>query len=102
MIFFFIFYVSHNTLIATQAVSYVSFSPLQSEVRVTVNVERKDERQHLFRVVLRFTNPTSAGVSGSIAATNNRGAAGEAASAPCISQTPHVIQSNLWLMKCNK
>nr|XP_040026949.1 laminin subunit alpha-3-like isoform X2 [Gasterosteus aculeatus aculeatus] len=55
---------------------YAVMSPAQSEVRVTVNVERKDERQHLFRVVLRFTNPTSAGVSGSIAATNNRGAAG--------------------------
>ncbi|XP_062413741.1 laminin subunit alpha-3-like isoform X1 [Pungitius pungitius] len=55
---------------------YAVMSPAQSEVRVTVNVERKGEGQHLFRVVVRFTNPTSTSVTGSIAATNNRGAAG--------------------------
>ncbi|XP_056277207.1 laminin subunit alpha-3-like isoform X2 [Pseudoliparis swirei] len=55
---------------------YAVMSPAQSEVRVTVHVDRKDERPHLFRAVLRFTNPSGAGVTGSIEATNNRGAAG--------------------------
>ncbi|CAJ1072333.1 laminin subunit alpha-3-like [Xyrichtys novacula] len=55
---------------------YAVMSPAQSEVRVTVHVDPKDGRQHLFRVVLRFTNPTSTSVTGSIKATNNRGAAG--------------------------
>ncbi|XP_028448187.1 laminin subunit alpha-3 isoform X1 [Perca flavescens] len=55
---------------------YAVMSPAQSEVRVTVHVDPKDERQHLFRVVLRFTNPSSTSVTGSIKATNNKGTAG--------------------------
>ncbi|KAF7654917.1 hypothetical protein LDENG_00063180 [Lucifuga dentata] len=55
---------------------YAVMSPAQSEVRVTVHVDQKDTRQHLFRVVLRFTNPSSTSVTGSIKATNNRGTAG--------------------------
>ncbi|XP_033492838.2 laminin subunit alpha-3-like isoform X1 [Epinephelus lanceolatus] len=55
---------------------YAVMSPAQSEVRVTVHVDPKDEKQHLFRVVLRFTNPSSTSVTGSIKATNNRGTAG--------------------------
>ncbi|XP_073347774.1 laminin subunit alpha-3-like [Pagrus major] len=55
---------------------YAVMSPAQSEVRVTVHVDPKDGRQHLFRVVLRFSNPSSTSVTGSIKATNNRGAAG--------------------------
>ncbi|KAG8014177.1 Laminin subunit alpha-3 [Nibea albiflora] len=54
---------------------YAVMSPAQSEVRVTVHVDPKDGRQHLFRVVLRFTNPSSTSVTGSIKATNNRGTA---------------------------
>uniref|UniRef100_A0A669EWG8 Laminin subunit alpha 3 n=1 Tax=Oreochromis niloticus TaxID=8128 RepID=A0A669EWG8_ORENI len=38
---------------------YAVMSPAQTEVRVTVHVEPKDGRQHLFRVVLRFSNPSS-------------------------------------------
>lgn len=45
-----------------------------------MHVDPKDERQHLFRLVLRFTNPSGTSVTGSIKATNNRGTAGEAAS----------------------
>ncbi|XP_070700517.1 laminin subunit alpha-3-like [Pempheris klunzingeri] len=55
---------------------YAVMSPAQSDVRVTVHVDPKDEKQHLFRVVLRFTNPSSTSVTGSIRATNNRGTAG--------------------------
>ncbi|XP_037643626.1 laminin subunit alpha-3-like isoform X2 [Sebastes umbrosus] len=55
---------------------YAVMSPAQSEVRVTVHVDPKDERQHLFRVVLRFTNPSGTSVTGSIKATDNRGTAG--------------------------
>ncbi|XP_019117800.1 laminin subunit alpha-3 isoform X2 [Larimichthys crocea] len=55
---------------------YAVMSPAQSEVRVTVHVDPNDGRQHLFRVVLRFTNPSSTSVTGSIKATNNRGTAG--------------------------
>ncbi|XP_042353016.1 laminin subunit alpha-3-like [Plectropomus leopardus] len=55
---------------------YAIMSPAQSEVRVTVHVDPKDEKQHLFRVVLRFTNPSNTIVTGSIKATNNRGAEG--------------------------
>ncbi|XP_060900726.1 laminin subunit alpha-3-like isoform X1 [Labrus mixtus] len=55
---------------------YAVMSPAQSEVRITVHVDPKDGAQHLFRVVLRFTNPSSTSVTGSINATNNRGAAG--------------------------
>ncbi|XP_031150036.1 laminin subunit alpha-3 isoform X3 [Sander lucioperca] len=55
---------------------YAVMSPAQSEVRVTVHVDPKDERQHLFRVVLRFTNPSSTSVTGSIKATNNKGTEG--------------------------
>ncbi|KAM7379372.1 hypothetical protein PAMP_004930 [Pampus punctatissimus] len=58
------------------AVTGLSLSSLQSEVRVTVHVDPKDGRQHLFRVVLRFTNPSSKSVNGSIKTTNNRGTAG--------------------------
>ncbi|XP_068614972.1 laminin subunit alpha-3-like [Brachionichthys hirsutus] len=54
---------------------YAVMSPAQSVVRVTVHVEPKNGRQHLYRVVLRFTNPSSASVMGSIKATNNRGTA---------------------------
>ncbi|XP_051943762.1 laminin subunit alpha-3 isoform X3 [Hippocampus zosterae] len=52
---------------------YAELSPAQSEVRVIVHVEWKDARRNLFRVVLRFTNPSPATVSGSVKATNNRG-----------------------------
>ncbi|XP_070830251.1 laminin subunit alpha-3-like [Chaetodon trifascialis] len=55
---------------------YAIMSLAQSEVKVTVHVDPKDGRQHLFRVVLRFTNPSSTSVTGSIKATNNRGTAG--------------------------
>ncbi|XP_047444954.1 laminin subunit alpha-3-like isoform X2 [Mugil cephalus] len=55
---------------------YAVMSPAQSEVRVTVHVDPKDGGQHLFRVVLRFINPSSSSVTGSIKAANNRGAAG--------------------------
>ncbi|XP_058487895.1 laminin subunit alpha-3-like isoform X2 [Solea solea] len=49
---------------------YAVMSPAQSEVRVTVHVDPK-EGQPLFRVVLRFINPGSTSVTGSIKATNN-------------------------------
>ncbi|XP_040910690.1 laminin subunit alpha-3-like isoform X2 [Toxotes jaculatrix] len=55
---------------------YAVMSPAQSEVRVTVHVDPKEAREHLFRVVLRFINPGSTSVTGSIKATNNRGTAG--------------------------
>ncbi|KAM9845354.1 laminin subunit alpha-3-like [Aulostomus maculatus] len=55
---------------------YAVLSPAQSEVRVTVHVDPKAETRHLFRVVLRFTNPGSASVTGTITVTNNRGTAG--------------------------
>ncbi|XP_026168530.1 laminin subunit alpha-3-like isoform X2 [Mastacembelus armatus] len=55
---------------------YAVMSPAQSEARVTVHVDPKDEQQHLFRVVLRFINPSSTSVAGSIKVTNNRGTAG--------------------------
>ncbi|KAF3858226.1 hypothetical protein F7725_011427, partial [Dissostichus mawsoni] len=55
---------------------YAVMSPAQSEVRVTVHVDPKDEKQHLYRVVLRFTNPNGTSVTGSIKATNNRGTQG--------------------------
>ncbi|XP_041847231.1 laminin subunit alpha-3-like [Melanotaenia boesemani] len=55
---------------------YAIMSPAQNEVRVTVHVDPKDGRQNLFRVVLRFINPSSISVTGSIKATNNRGTAG--------------------------
>ncbi|XP_067330961.1 laminin subunit alpha-3-like isoform X5 [Channa argus] len=55
---------------------YAVMSPAQSEVRVTVHVDPKGGRQHLFRVVLRFINPSSTAVTGSIRASNNRGTAG--------------------------
>ncbi|XP_044224545.1 laminin subunit alpha-3-like isoform X2 [Thunnus albacares] len=55
---------------------YAVMSSAQSEVRVTVHVDPKDGRQHLFHVVLRFTNPSSTSVTGSIKATNARGTAG--------------------------
>ncbi|XP_037132642.1 laminin subunit alpha-3-like isoform X1 [Syngnathus acus] len=51
---------------------YAELSPAQSEVRVVVHVELKDARHNLFRVVLRFTNPSRAGVSGSVQAANYR------------------------------
>ncbi|XP_039877594.1 laminin subunit alpha-3-like isoform X4 [Simochromis diagramma] len=55
---------------------YAVMSPAQTEVRVTVHVEPKDGRQHLFRVVLRFSNPSSTRVIASIKATNSRGTPG--------------------------
>ncbi|XP_034090494.1 laminin subunit alpha-3-like isoform X3 [Gymnodraco acuticeps] len=55
---------------------YAVMSPAQSEVRVTVHVDPKDEKQNLYRVVLRFTNPKGTSVTGSIKATNNRGTQG--------------------------
>lgn len=73
----------------------VSLSSLQSEVRVTVHVDPKDGRQHLFRVILRFTNPSKTSVTGSIRATNNRGTAGKAASDIESALTFHIITSNL-------
>ncbi|XP_077376606.1 laminin subunit alpha-3-like isoform X1 [Festucalex cinctus] len=54
---------------------YAELSPAQSEVRVTVHVDLKDARHNLFRVVLRFTNPSGTSVSGSVKAANNRGGA---------------------------
>ncbi|XP_029930598.1 laminin subunit alpha-3-like isoform X2 [Myripristis murdjan] len=54
---------------------YAVMSPAQSEVKVTVHVNVKDEKQ-FFRVVLRFTNPSGASVTGSIMATNNRATPG--------------------------
>ncbi|XP_034469915.1 laminin subunit alpha-3-like, partial [Hippoglossus hippoglossus] len=55
---------------------YAIMSPAQSDVRVTVHVDPREGRQHLFRVVLRFINPSSSSVTGSVRATNNRGTAG--------------------------
>ncbi|XP_059201052.1 laminin subunit alpha-3-like [Centropristis striata] len=55
---------------------YAIMSPAQREVRITVHVDPKDGRQHLFRVVLRFTNPSSTSVTGSIKATDNKDSAG--------------------------
>uniref|UniRef100_A0A7N6FHB8 Laminin subunit alpha 3 n=1 Tax=Anabas testudineus TaxID=64144 RepID=A0A7N6FHB8_ANATE len=43
---------------------YTVMSPAQSEVRVSVHVDPKDGRQHLFRVVLRFINPSRTSVTG--------------------------------------
>ncbi|XP_039999564.1 laminin subunit alpha-3-like isoform X2 [Xiphias gladius] len=55
---------------------YAIMSPAQSEVRVIVHVDPKEGSQHLFRVVLRFINPSGTSVTGSIKATSNRGNAG--------------------------
>ncbi|XP_060941018.1 laminin subunit alpha-3-like isoform X2 [Limanda limanda] len=55
---------------------YAIMSPAQSDVRVTVHVEPREGRQHLFRVVLRFINPSNTSVTGSVRAANNRGTAG--------------------------
>ncbi|XP_034559528.1 laminin subunit alpha-3-like [Notolabrus celidotus] len=55
---------------------YAVMSPAQSEVKVTVHVHPKSGRQHLYRVVLKFNNPSSTSVTGSIKATNNRGTTG--------------------------
>ncbi|XP_019959877.2 laminin subunit alpha-3-like isoform X2 [Paralichthys olivaceus] len=54
---------------------YAIMSPAQSDVRVTVHVDPREGSQHLFRVVLRFINPSSTSVTGSVRATNNRGTA---------------------------
>ncbi|PWA25274.1 hypothetical protein CCH79_00005330 [Gambusia affinis] len=56
---------------------YAVMSPAQSEARVTVHVDPKKGRQNFFHVVLRFINPNSVSVTGSIEATNSRGTAGE-------------------------
>ncbi|XP_014845866.1 PREDICTED: laminin subunit alpha-3-like isoform X1 [Poecilia mexicana] len=56
---------------------YAVMSPAQSEARVTVHVDPKEGRQHFFHAVLRFINPNSVSVTGSIRATNSRGTAGE-------------------------
>ncbi|KAG7214822.1 hypothetical protein INR49_010714 [Caranx melampygus] len=61
---------------------YAVMSPAQSDVRVTVHVDPKEGTQHLFRVVLRFINPSSTSVTGSIKAINNRGTAGEGFAEP--------------------
>lgn len=53
---------------------------MQSEVRVTMHVDPSDGRQRLFRLVLRFSNPSSASVTGSVEAASSSGATGEAAS----------------------
>lgn len=53
---------------------------MQSEVRVTMHVDPSDGRQRLFRLVLRFSNPSSASVTGSVEAASSSGAAGEAVS----------------------
>uniref|UniRef100_A0A3Q3MFH8 Laminin subunit alpha 3 n=1 Tax=Mastacembelus armatus TaxID=205130 RepID=A0A3Q3MFH8_9TELE len=45
---------------------YAVMSPAQVFTIVTVHVDPKDEQQHLFRVVLRFINPSSTSVAGSI------------------------------------
>ncbi|XP_056913723.1 LOW QUALITY PROTEIN: laminin subunit alpha-3-like [Takifugu flavidus] len=55
---------------------YAVMSPAQSQVRVTVHVDPRGSGPHLFRLVLRFINPSGAGVTGSIRAADNRGAAG--------------------------
>ncbi|XP_037538133.1 laminin subunit alpha-3 [Nematolebias whitei] len=55
---------------------YAIMSPAQSDVRVTVHVEPNAGRQNLFRVILRFINPSSISVPGIIRATTNRGSAG--------------------------
>ncbi|XP_072297637.1 laminin subunit alpha-3-like [Eucyclogobius newberryi] len=55
---------------------YAFMSPAQNEVKVSVHVEPKDESQQLFRLVLRFINPSSSTVAGRIRATNTRGTAG--------------------------
>ncbi|XP_034038308.1 LOW QUALITY PROTEIN: laminin subunit alpha-3-like [Thalassophryne amazonica] len=55
---------------------YAVLSPAQNEIRVPVHVDPQDGKQHLFRVVLRFTNPSSSTVTGSIMATNNKGTSG--------------------------
>ncbi|XP_057713314.1 laminin subunit alpha-3-like isoform X2 [Corythoichthys intestinalis] len=52
---------------------YAQLSNAQSEVRVTVHVDPKDAKRNLYRVVLRFTNPSRASVSGSIKAAHYRG-----------------------------
>lgn len=70
----------------------VSLSSLQSEVRVAVHVDPKDGSQYLYRVVLRFINPHSAAVAGSIKATNTRGAAGKAA---CDDQSALISNQNV-------
>uniref|UniRef100_A0A665UIL9 Laminin subunit alpha 3 n=1 Tax=Echeneis naucrates TaxID=173247 RepID=A0A665UIL9_ECHNA len=44
---------------------YALMSPAQNEVRVTVHVDPREGRQDLFRVVLRFINPSSTSVTGS-------------------------------------
>ncbi|XP_054888860.1 laminin subunit alpha-3-like isoform X2 [Poeciliopsis prolifica] len=56
---------------------YAVMSPAQSEARVAVHVDPKEGRQNFFHVVLRFINPNSVSVTGSIKATNSRGTAGE-------------------------
>ncbi|TNM98164.1 hypothetical protein fugu_014410 [Takifugu bimaculatus] len=54
----------------------VGTSVQRSQVRVTVHVDPRGSGPHLFRLVLRFINPSGAGVTGSIRAADNRGAAG--------------------------
>ncbi|XP_075877558.1 laminin subunit alpha-3-like isoform X2 [Nelusetta ayraudi] len=55
---------------------YAVMSPAQSEVRVTMHVDPSDGRQRLFRLVLRFSNPSSASVTGSVEAASSSGATG--------------------------
>ncbi|KAM8839447.1 laminin subunit alpha-3-like isoform 1-T1 [Synchiropus picturatus] len=54
---------------------YAMLSPAQSEVRVSVHVDLKEATDGLFRVVLRFTNPTGTSVTGNVKVANNRGGA---------------------------
>ncbi|MEQ2239068.1 hypothetical protein ILYODFUR_000794, partial [Ilyodon furcidens] len=66
---------------------YAIMSPAQSEARVTVHVDLKEGQQNFFHVVLRFINPNSVFVTGSIKATNSRGTAGESQSKEVIFPT---------------
>lgn len=60
-----------------------------------MHVDPKDVRQHLFRLVLRFTNPSGTSVTGSIKATNNRGTPGKAASDNKSSLKTHIMSSTI-------
>ncbi|XP_077580678.1 laminin subunit alpha-3-like [Stigmatopora nigra] len=69
---------------------YAQLSTAQSEVRVTVHVDPKDVKRYLYRVLLRFTNPSRADVSGSIMAEHNRGGAASQQSIEVVfPESPH-------------
>lgn len=86
----------HRLLKPTPSQSAVSFSSLQSEVRVTLHVDQREGMENLFRVVLRFINPSRTSVTGSIKAIDNRGTAGKVASDPESAFTFHhrTVKSN--------